>query len=108
MSNVFIDQGSPQQQAGLRSYLQLPGNLELNTSAHFVDAIDSQFGAATVHVDSYVRVDSGLLWRPRTGWEAGVWARNLLDDRHLESTSFNTTLLTEVPRTVVARVTWRF
>jgi iron complex outermembrane receptor protein len=108
MGDVFIDQGSPQQQAGLRSYLQLPGNLELNTSAHFVDAIDTQFGAGTAHVDSYVRVDSGLLWRPRAELEAGVWARNLLDDRHLESTSFNTMLMTEVPRTVVARVTWRF
>ena len=108
MNDFLTDHSSPQQQAGVRSYLQLRGHFELNTSACFVDAIDTQLGAAAMHIGSYVRLDSGLVWRPNTALEAGIWARNLLDDRHPESTGINTMLITEIPRTVIGRVTWRF
>jgi len=40
--------------------------------------------------------------------EVGVWGQNLANDSHLEFTSYKTSLLTEVPRGVIGRLTWRF
>ena len=93
---------NPQQQFQVRSYLNLPGNLELNNALYYVDSLPNQ------NISSYVRVDAGLVWRPNRSWEIGVWGQNLLDGRHAEYISQRTTLQTEIPRNFYAKVTWRF
>jgi iron complex outermembrane receptor protein len=108
LNDVYSDSGSPQQQASVRSYLRLPRDLELNVAAYFVDSVDTLFGGDFATVEAYVRLDTGLVWHPTPSLEAGLWGRNLLDSRHMESTGVNTTFITEVPRTVMARLTWRF
>ena len=108
MDDTFYDDGTPQQQVSVRSYLNLPRHLELNTALYYVDRIKTPFGAVFIETPGYVRFDTGVTWHPGESLELGLWGQNLLDARHRENTSFNTTLLTEVPRTVVGRVTWRF
>ena len=106
--NPASESESPQQQFQLRSDLDLPNNVQLNGAAYFVDRVSSLAGTTAVSVPSYVRVDVGVSWRPTKSLELGLWGRNLLDNQHPEYYSYRTTLRTEVPRSVLGTVTWRF
>ncbi len=99
---------SPEQQVQLRSTLNLPANLELNGAVYYVDRIQAPLGLGSTTLQDYVRLDLGLVWRPTPSWELGVWGQNLTDRRHAEFTSYKTSLMTEIPRSVVGRITWRF
>jgi iron complex outermembrane recepter protein len=101
-------EASPEHQLSLRSYVNLPWNLEFNTAAYFVDQVLSPAGAETAVIPSYVRVDVGLVWHASKSLEVGIWGRNLLDDHHPEFTATNAALRTEVPRGVQAKITWRY
>jgi iron complex outermembrane receptor protein len=53
-------------------------------------------------------VDLGVSWRPIKSLEIGLYGENLLDGEHPEFTSDKTTVITEIPRSVMGRITWRF
>jgi len=101
-------QSSPEQQFQLRSTLDLPAHLELSGAAFYVDQIEAQYGTGLIRIPSYVRLDLGLVWHATASLELGIWGQNLVDDGHLEFPSSKTSLLTEIPRGVVARLAWRF
>ena len=101
-------QGGPENQAQLRSSLDLPRHFELNAAISFVDQYNAPYGLGQMLIPSYASVDVGLVWHATESLELGLWGQNLAQDRHLEFPSYKTTLLTEVPRTVAARITWRF
>jgi iron complex outermembrane receptor protein len=103
-----ILQGSPQQQFQLRSILNLPANIELSGAAFYVDQIEAPYGTGLARIPAYVRLDVGAVWHATKSLELGVWGQNLIDDRHLEFPSEKSSLLTEVPRGFVARLTLRF
>jgi iron complex outermembrane receptor protein len=107
-NNSPVLQGSPEQQFQLRSTFNLPFHLELNGAAYYVDQIQATYGFGLKSIPSYVRLDVGLVWHPTESLELGIWGQNLVDDRHLEFANFKTSVLTEVPRGVVARITWHF
>jgi len=104
-----VAKGSPQQQVSLRSYLDLPGHLELNGFASYVDrvAFVNTAGTATA-IPAYLRVDVGVVWHPRPNLEVGVWGQNLLDNQHPEAGNLNTSGITEIPRSVFGKITIRF
>jgi iron complex outermembrane receptor protein len=104
----LLDGASPSQQASVRSYINLPHHVEINTAVYYVDRIDALIGLESTPIPAYVRLDTGLTWRPRAGLEWGLWGQNLLQSRHPENTSFSTNLITEVPRAFLARATWQF
>jgi iron complex outermembrane receptor protein len=108
LGDDFLEGGTPSQQASLRSYINLPRRLELNAAAYYVDHITAPLSAATARIAAYVRIDTGITWRASAGLELGVWGQNLLNRRHAENTSFQTTRVTEIPRTFLVRVNWRF
>jgi iron complex outermembrane recepter protein len=99
---------SPQQQFQIRSHLDLPCHLELNSALYYVDHVSPSSGAFRVPVSAYLRLDVGVGWRPNQWLEVGVWGQNLLDNRHLEYQSLQGAPPTEVPRGVIGRVTLRF
>ena len=103
-----LSQAFPQQQAQLRSQLDLPMHLELNGAVYFVDQCLAPAITGEQLIPSYVRLDIGLVWHPAPCLELGIWGQNLLDDRHVEFPSATTTVLTEIPRSVLAKITWRF
>jgi iron complex outermembrane receptor protein len=104
-----LEKSSPQQQVSLRSYLNLPWNLEFNSFASFVDRIESMNQSdKTVSIPSYLRVDAGIVWRPNELLEVGIWGQNLLDNQHPETSSQNNIEITEIPRSIVGKVTLRF
>jgi iron complex outermembrane recepter protein len=103
-----IDSQSPEEQTQLRSYIDLPRHLELNGSLAYVSSITEPAGATSVRVPAYLRMDLGIGCHPTDALEMSLWGQNLLHERHLEFASQETELLTEIPRSVLARVTWRF
>jgi iron complex outermembrane receptor protein len=99
---------SPQQQFQLRSYLDLPCQLELNGAVYVVGRNTSPLSVGFEEIPSYVRADMGLIWRPRKWLEIGIWGENLLQSEHIEFSSQQTHELTEIPRSVLAKITVRF
>lgn len=93
---------SPRHQYQIRSYLDLPENVELDTSVHFVDELPA------FPVDSYTRWDVRAGWHPRRDLEISLLLRNLLGPTHQEfgQSVFETPSLVE--RSFHGKIRWRF
>jgi iron complex outermembrane receptor protein len=93
----------PEHQFQLRSYLNLPRNLEFDTALYYVD------GLVGLNIPSYTRLDARLGWHPAQNLRLSVGVQNLLDNRHLEFTDISGGFVsTEVKRTLYGRVTLEF
>ena len=99
---------NPQNQFQIRSYVNLPHHVELDGAVYYVDQISPPLGNASTTIPAYARVDLGVTWRPVKTLELGIFGQNLLDGNHPEFTSYKTTVLTEIPRSIMGRITWRF
>jgi iron complex outermembrane receptor protein len=99
---------SPQHQFQLRSYLDITHNVRLTAAAYHVGRISPSLDNDRVSLPAYLRFDLGVSWQPTKSLELGVWGQNLLDPRHSEFGSFKTKTLTEIPRSIVGRITWSF
>jgi iron complex outermembrane receptor protein len=109
MSNPTIAAPNPQQQVGLRAYLTLPWNLELNGAIQYVDSISPlTLNRTPIDIPSYLRADLGIVWKATPSLEIGLWGHNLLDPDHPEFTSQTGSNITEVPRSIMGKLTWRF
>jgi len=102
------DTSSPQQQFQIRSYLDLPHNIEVNGALSYVDQISPLAGQAVVPIPCHIDLDLGITWHPTRSLEIGIWGKNLLEAEHPEFTSLGTTLITEIPRSVMGKITWHF
>ena len=97
------ERGIPNQQAQLRSNVNLPWHWEWTTSAYFVGRL------ATPKVASYTRLDVNLVWHPSDKISLGVVGQNLLQNLHQEySSSVLTVTPSLVRRSAYARLAWRF
>jgi len=101
-------QGNPEHQFQLRSYLDLPWQMEFNSALYYVDEQTAASGLGMETIPAYVRLDLGLVWHPTKSLEIGVWGQNLLDDRHREFPSLKSSVQTEIPRGVLGRITLKF
>ncbi|HYC73020.1 MAG TPA: TonB-dependent receptor, partial [Opitutaceae bacterium] len=99
---------SPRHQWQVRSHLDLPKETQLIAALYYIDGISPSLDNDRVQLPSYLRLDLGLSCQPTEALTVGIWGQNLLDPRHPEFGSFKTNTLTEVPRSFVARATWRF
>ncbi len=97
---------SPENQFSIRSSMDFSHGLSFDTSLRYVDYL-SYFA-----INSYFELDARLAWQINKHWEVALVGQNLLHDAHAE---FGPTYLgtqngniTEIPRSVYARVTWRF
>jgi iron complex outermembrane receptor protein len=106
--NPTADSGSPQQQFQIRSYLDLPHHVEFNGALYYVDQIRVQSGSGMAPIASFIKLDLGITWHPIKSLEIGIWGKNLLDGGHPEFGSLETSLITEIPRSVMGTITWRF
>ena len=70
---------SPESQAAVRSYIELPGDFSLYAGMRYVDELPNQ------RVPSYTAVDATLAWQPAgRPLRVSFTVHNLNDDRHLE------------------------
>ena len=94
---------SPEHQFQVRSYLDLPWNLQFDTAAYYVGPLPA------LRVPSYTRVDARIGWTPQRVWSVSVGLQNLLDGRHPEFFAPNGGFVrSEVRRSIYGKVTWRF
>ena len=93
---AFDETGTPEQQAQLRSHLDLADTVEFNAAAYYVDEVPF------LGVEDYTRLDLGLTWRPWDHTSLAVWGQNLLESGHSEASG------AQVPRGVFAQVTVGF
>ncbi len=100
--NVFAEGESPQNQGSLRSYLNLPYNLEFDTSLYYVDHL------SVFDTPSYLRLDARLGWQPTESLDMSIGMKNLLDDQHPEIGSTDSRSSTEIERSVYFKIDWRF
>ena len=100
--DVFTEGESPQNQGSIRSYLNLPYNLEFDTSLYYVDHLSS------FDTPSYLRLDARLGWQPTESLDVSIGMKNLLDGEHLEVGSTDSRSSTEIERSVYFKIDWRF
>mgnify|MGYP001584244380 CR=1 FL=1 len=94
---------NPAWQIHLRSLVNLPKQLEWDTSLHLVGTLASQ------DTQRYARLDMRLGWRPTETLELSVVLQNLTDARHQEFNSTSQFVRSSlVRRGAYAKFTWSF
>ncbi len=93
---------SPRHQLQVRSYLDLPWSLSLDTEIYFVDELEA------FDISAYTRLDLRLGWDPTPQWSLSLNLENALDDQHPEFPTRSGVIATEVPRIFYGQVTYRF
>jgi len=94
---------TPQHLFFLQNRMNLPHDLEFDTTFRFVDEL------TTLDVSSYLEMDARIAWRPREDLEIALVGQNLFDSGHYEfAPSFVNQVQTQVQRSVYAKVTWKF
>jgi iron complex outermembrane receptor protein len=94
---------SPHHHVTFRSLLDLPWDLQFDTTVRYVDSLP------TPRIGSYVALDLRLGWRPLKNLDFSVVGQNLLDDRHPEfSPGIIQTSQAEIERAVYGKITFRF
>jgi iron complex outermembrane recepter protein len=95
--------GLPNQQAQLRSNVNLPWHWQWTTSAFFVGRLPAQ------SIPSYTRLDTNLAWQASEKISLGLVGQDLLRGVHEEYAGPDLTVLPSlVRRSAYARITWRF
>lgn len=94
---------SPRQQFTLRSYMDLPYNLEFDSAVYYSDGLDAY------NVPAYTRLDLRIGWKPVDSVDVSLMMENLLDNQHPEFGGYHEAIIpTEVPRSFYTKVTIRF
>ena len=94
---------NPRHQLSVRSYLDLPGPLELDVTGRYVDDLP------TLAIDRYLTLDIHLGWHPGDRLELSLVGRNLLNSPHREFVSPSSGILpAEVQAGIYSTLSWRF
>ncbi len=93
---------APNQQFNLRSYVDLPYNVQWDTMLYHVDQLPA------VPVPAYTRLDMRLGYTPIKGLDLSLIGQNLLRAEHEEYTGFIYQPVEEIGRSVLAKATLRF
>lgn len=103
----FLEGSTPKHQFGLRSFVDLPGNFELDAQFRHLSAIASipeiVSGAG---IDGYSELDMRVAWHGWRSLEVSVVGQNLLHARHPEFGA--PASRGEIERGVYAKVAWGF
>jgi iron complex outermembrane receptor protein len=95
--------GIPNQQAQLRSQVNLPWHWQWTTSAYFVGRL------AAPQIPSYTRLDTNLAWQPSDRISLRFVGQDLLRNLHQEYAGPDLTVLPSlIRRSAYAKITWRF
>ncbi len=101
-TSELAEGNSPEYRFHLRSTMDLTRQVEFDTAMYFVDELSNQ------KVDSYVRFDARLGWKPTDTVEISLSGQNLFDPDHPEFGQQNGIFSTEVPRTLLGKLTLRY
>ncbi len=100
----FFEDAVPKNQFVIQSYLELPYNLQFDTSFFWTEDIDD-FEARS---DDLVRLDIRIGYKPTENLELNLVGQNLIDGEHFEFTDSILGRATNVERSFYGSITWRF
>jgi iron complex outermembrane receptor protein len=104
---VFYDGATPRHQFGVRSFLDLPGALQLDGQVRALSAVRRLPPVSTGEgIEGYTELDLRLAWRGWQQLELSVVAQNLLHDHHPEFGGPGQS--GEIQRGVYGKVAWGF
>jgi iron complex outermembrane receptor protein len=106
-NNALNETADPEHQASLRSSLDLPGHLELDTNWRWVDNRRINNSGVPALIPSYVDLSLRVGWRPPGRVEYSLAGENLLHDRHPEYGVPGPAQI-QIERSVWARIVCRF
>ena len=69
----------------MRSRFNYSDNLTFTQSLFYADETQIPSDYNPITIPSHLRLDLGLIWRPREDWEIGIFGRDLLEPSHLET-----------------------
>jgi len=94
---------NPTHQFNVRSFVELPWNLEFDAAAYYVDDL------AAFDISEYVRLDLRAGWHATDQLELSVVGQNVNDAGHREfGGGIGTASPGTVPRSIYGKFTWRF
>jgi len=106
--NAALNETSdPEHQFQIRSSMDLPGNVELDTGLRWVDTLYNNNGSTVGTVPSYFELDVRLGWHVTKNLELSIVGQNLLHDQHPEY-GFPSPTREEIVRSVYGKVSWQF
>jgi len=106
-NNALNETADPQQQISLRSSVDLPRQVQLDTDLRWIDSRRINNSGVAAHVPSYVDLNLRLGWNVSHALELSLAGENLLHDRHAEYGVPGPQQI-EIERTVWGRLVCRF
>jgi iron complex outermembrane receptor protein len=107
INNAHNEIADPQQQFSIRSSMDLPKNVDLDTALRWVDTLTINNGATLGTVPSYFELEARLAWRPIKRLELSVVGQNLLHDHHPEY-GFPSPTREEIERSVYGKISYNW
>ncbi len=100
-----VGHGFPENQFSIRSAIDLPNDLELDTILRYVDSFTLPEGGT----DEYFNLDLKLAWQADSNLEIAMIAQNILREDTFETIqTYGNTTLSENERSVFFKFTWLF
>jgi outer membrane receptor protein involved in Fe transport len=75
----------PENTASLSSHFQYSDQITLVQNLFYSGRTDIPSDYNPITIPSHLRLDLGVVWEPKEGWEIGVFGRDLLERYHLET-----------------------
>jgi len=106
-SNAHNETADPKHQFSIRSSMDLPEHVELDTALRWVDTLENNNGPNIGTVPAYYELNVRLGWHPTRNLELSVVGQNLLHDHHPEY-GFPGPTREEIQRSIYGKLTWQF
>ncbi len=103
-----IEEQSPDHMANLTARIDLPWNLEFDTTLYYVDDTVGVPRLGTTEISHFFRLDARFGWQPTEQLEFSLVIQNALDPKHQEFRSTNSAIATEIERSVFGWVKCQF
>ncbi|VAW88322.1 TonB-dependent receptor; Outer membrane receptor for ferrienterochelin and colicins [hydrothermal vent metagenome] len=106
----IVERESPVHQLQVRSYYDINSQWQVDAIVYYVDKLKVRdaIAAKNQEVESYVRLDLRLGWRPTSDIELSIVGQNLTDPSHPEFGSVPFIEATEIERNVYVKLNWTY
>jgi len=107
INDALNETSDPEHQFQIRSSMDLPAHLQLDTALRWVDMLRVNDGPVEGTVPSYFELDARLAWQVTKRLELSIVGQNLLHEYHAEY-GFPSSTREEIARGVYGKVAWQF
>ncbi len=107
-TRAFIEGATPDHQASLRSSLDLPWDVELDTTLFYTNHLEQAAEIGSQRIRSWVGLNVRIGWHPVDDVELSLVAHNATEKRHQEFSGSVASDSSFVERSIFGKVTWDF